>query len=663
MSAIVAPRSAAIASTGNESESHISYRADIDGLRAVAVLAVLAFHAFPSALPGGFAGVDIFFVISGFLITNVISNSLEKGTFSVVDFYVRRVRRIFPALAIVLLACLVFGWKSMLANDLAQLAKHVVGGAAFISNFLHWQESGYFDATSETKALLHLWSLGIEEQFYIVWPVLVAWAWRRNGSLALLIGLAALLSFACNVATVASDPSAAFYSPLSRAWELLIGASIVGLGPPAASAARSPFPRHVASIAGACLIALALFRLSPSSKFPGWWALLPTLGAAMLIWAGPSASVNRLLLTRRPLVGVGLVSFPLYLWHWPLLTLGRDLVPAGAAGRGMLLLASGVLAWATYLLIERPLRFGRAGRAKALGLVLLMLLIAGVAAMLFEKSGVPSRYPQIIQNATRHDLDGFRAAMRWKECFLEFEQEAPEFAPGCVDAGSEPMVLLWGDSGAAALYPGFRALAGRTGTFRLAQFTSSACPPMVGFESARRPACLDNNRKALERLRSLQPEVVVLAALWQYYDTGLLARTIAELRRQGIERIIVLGPGLTWEEPPARIVLKEWQRDPLHRLPPARLNYANHEGLRAGNIEWMPATQAEAIVRRAALENGAEFISVQSTLCNKSGCLMRASDDSGESFFLDTAHLNPTGAKFVIDAIAGSLNLRAQAHR
>lgn len=195
---------------GERHQSHISYRRDIDGLRAIAVLAVLVFHAFPTALPGGFVGVDVFFVISGFLITKVILTNLERGSFTLGDFYVRRVRRIFPALLVVLVACLAFGWKTMLAEDLTQLAKHVFGGATFSSNLLLWKEAGYFDKASEAKPLLHLWSLGIEEQFYLAWPVLMWLAWRQRVSPAILIGLTALASFLLNVAEVRTNPTATF---------------------------------------------------------------------------------------------------------------------------------------------------------------------------------------------------------------------------------------------------------------------------------------------------------------------------------------------------------------------------------------------------------------------------------------------------------------------
>lgn len=213
----------------NDPIRHIGYRPDIDGLRAVAVLAVLIFHAFPTVMRGGFVGVDIFFVISGYLISKVILTTLDQGTFTIADFYSRRIRRIFPALVTVLVSCLVFGWNTMLADDLALLAKHILGGASFVSNFVLWSEAGYFDKASELKPLLHLWSLGIEEQFYVVWPLLLWAGWRMRLPLLLVVVLIGLASFALNILGVYENPTAVFYSPLSRGWELIIGASLACL--------------------------------------------------------------------------------------------------------------------------------------------------------------------------------------------------------------------------------------------------------------------------------------------------------------------------------------------------------------------------------------------------------------------------------------------------
>ena len=269
--------------------SHPKYRADIDGLRALAVLSVVIFHAFPTMLAGGFIGAEIFFVISGFLISTIIFGQLRSDSFSYLEFYRRRVRRIFPALVVVLLACLGLGWFSLLAGEYQQIGWHTLGGIGFISNLMLWSESGYdyFNTANESKPLLHLWSLAIEGQFYIVWPLLLVLLWKRQWNF---IGVAcgiALVSFCFNVLSFSEHAQAAFYSPLSRFWELIIGGLLAyALMYKADSMARYA---NAQSALGMVLIVAGLVLINNERAFPGWWALLPTLGAALLISAGPLA--------------------------------------------------------------------------------------------------------------------------------------------------------------------------------------------------------------------------------------------------------------------------------------------------------------------------------------------------------------------------------------
>ena len=270
---------------------HPAYRADIDGLRALAVVSVVLYHAFPARLPGGFAGVDIFFVISGFLIGSILIAGVEQGSFRFADFYARRVRRIFPALILVLAATMLFGWFALFPDEYKMLGTHVLAGAGFVSNFFLWSEVGYFDTAAETKPLLHLWSLGIEEQFYIVWPVLMWLAWRRGVSVLKLALVVLVLSFAINLAGVHKFPSATFYSPASRVWEMLFGTVLAylsvhrirlfvgarrhGHDHDHASERTTLFElgsarvRNVASVAGVLLIVAALALLRADRHFPG----------------------------------------------------------------------------------------------------------------------------------------------------------------------------------------------------------------------------------------------------------------------------------------------------------------------------------------------------------------------------------------------------------
>ena len=321
------------------------YRPDVDGLRAIAVLLVLNYHAFPEAAPGGFIGVDIFFVISGFLITGIIARELDLKRFSLVGFYVRRIRRIFPALIVVLCAALVLGSLWMLPAAYAQLGSDVFASAAFFANIALLLQSGYFDIASAKKPLLHLWSLGIEEQFYLFWPLLLMLAARLRLSIVAVASILGIGSFLLNLALIGSDPVATFYLPFTRAFELLAGAILArGWGGISQTGAAS----NLRALIGVGLIAVAAAVLDPHRAFPGWWAILPVAGAALLLSA-PGAWFCRVVLASRPLVGIGLVSYPAYLWHWPLLVFFTIIKfnPLTLLERELILLASGLLAWAT----------------------------------------------------------------------------------------------------------------------------------------------------------------------------------------------------------------------------------------------------------------------------------------------------------------------------
>jgi peptidoglycan/LPS O-acetylase OafA/YrhL len=332
------------------------YRPDIDGLRAIAVLSVVVFHAFPSLLSGGFVGVDIFFVISGYLISKHILQELAAGAFSIRTFYARRVRRIFPALILVLLACLLFGWVILTPGEYEKLGRHVFAGSLFLSNILSWREAGYFDAAADTKPLLHLWSLGIEEQFYIVWPLLLALAWRWRKGMQWLLPTVIVLSLVYSLKTVRHDVVADFYSPVTRFWELALGALLAYLGRSLPELGAGS--RNLLAWLGLGLILLAAAVVQSTDRFPGAWALLPTLGAALLIHAGMQAWVNKTLLAQRLMVWVGLISYPLYLWHWPLLSFARiiESETPSVAMRVGLVVAGVALAWLTYRFVERPVR-------------------------------------------------------------------------------------------------------------------------------------------------------------------------------------------------------------------------------------------------------------------------------------------------------------------
>lgn len=377
--------------------SNIAYRPDIDGLRALAVVSVLIFHAFPSVLPGGFVGVDVFFVISGFLISSIIFKEIDSGTFSFTQFYARRIKRIFPALITVLISSYVFGWFYLFNEDFRRLGSHILRAAVFLSNFILWREAGYFDNAAETKPLLHLWSLGIEEQFYIVWPLILWIFWRFKTARWHLMVTATVSSFAWNMYQAQVDLTHDFYSPLTRFWELSSGATL------AFYLKNRPSHQTTAPlISTLALIVLvgAVCLISSDKSFPGAWALLPVLGAVLLIYASPHAHINKTLFSNRIAISIGIISYPLYLWHWPILAFARIVegsTPSVTVRLGALLL-SVVLAWLTYLWIEKPIRFGFKSDLKTPLLVLVMGVVGYVGLACKNAGGYPTR--AIMQSQT-----------------------------------------------------------------------------------------------------------------------------------------------------------------------------------------------------------------------------------------------------------------------
>ncbi len=364
-----------------------TYRPDIDGLRAIAVIAVILFHAFPDVLPGGFIGVDVFFVISGYLITGIIARELHDGSFRAGLFYRRRIRRLFPALATVLLATLAYGMVVLLPSERAQLGEQIAAGAAMAANLLFWHQAGYFDPASYAKPLLHLWSLGVEEQFYLVWPGLLWLLVRRTHRPVAGIALLTAASFALNLMLSTGQGVADFYSPLSRLWELSAGALVAVAGPGRLRAQAGP-----AAIAGLIAVVAATMLFDEAMPYPGWRALVPVFGTLLLIHCGPATMVGRLLAGRVP-VAVGRISYPLYLWHWPLLSFAT-IIRRGHAPKpllaALLVAAAFGLATLTWRFVERPLRHDpRLGRVTVrLATALAGLGLAGAA--LAAAQGLPS---------------------------------------------------------------------------------------------------------------------------------------------------------------------------------------------------------------------------------------------------------------------------------
>ncbi len=459
----------------------LPYRADVDGLRAVAILIVVAFHAFPDMFPGGFIGVDVFFVISGYLITSILQHEMQASRWSLVSFYARRILRIFPALILVLLACLFVGWHTLLAPEYMQLGKHLGLGTLFVSNIGLWWEAGYFDKVSESKPLLHLWSLAIEEQFYIVWPVVLWVVLRTRLSATRIVFTLGVISLLLSAWWVWTDPTQAFYSPVSRAWELLAGAYLA-LSPRIFRPIR-PVVRSLAFLG----LLLATILLNSKMPFPGLIALLPVVASMILVSAPTKQDWTESLLAHPWMVALGKVSYPWYLWHWPLLSFAYIIESGNAsvALRVGLVLASLLLAVLTYKLWELPLR--RLPRRMVISLLLLGMVVLGLLGKnIHDRYGLERiRHKNLIQldQASSQDFLDFEKQGLITDAKCEKPFKFPERDVCLLAHADQPVsAVVIGDSHAVHAFWGLARAFDARG-LNLAVRGKGACVPVMAAKS------------------------------------------------------------------------------------------------------------------------------------------------------------------------------------
>ncbi|MEP6729795.1 MAG: acyltransferase family protein [bacterium] len=635
-------------------EHRRAYRPDIDGLRAVAVLAVVGYHAFPELLSGGFAGVDVFFVISGFLITGLIARELDAGAFSYVRFYERRARRIFPALIVVMLATLAIGWVMLLPEEYARLGEHVAAGTLFSSNLVLWHEVGYFDASAATKPLLHLWSLGIEEQFYLAWPILLVAIWKVGRRRAPWIVLLAVYSFALSIYLVSRNATAAFYSPFTRAWELMIGALLaMGSADDRMQTAWRPM-RELASIIGVVMLVGACVELNPRLPYPGWHTLLPTIGAALIIVAGPAAWVNQRVLANRAVVYVGLISYPLYLWHWPLLVFLRlgiesfalqpPRIHALTFGAIAVAFVSAVL---TFHLVELPVR-----RSQRLGVT--ALRSAAILAATAIVGVVMWRSPHV---RLGDDPDVIRAVTAKTEWLVSDIDQGVRYASG---SGGEPDIVFIGDSQGERYFPVVqRAAAAMKHAPVVAFATKRACafvPWLVD------DACTRRYRSALRLAMRPSVKRVVIICEWARYVNArfgrlragstlltrpdgvmaspadvdsafrMLATDIASLAKGQKDVVFILSPPASVVADPA--LLGSGSRVPFQLAASSGVRFARSFPLAPFTLQTQWVHGEITMVARLT---GARTIDPAEFLCARGDCM--AEDEAGRPLRSDASHL------------------------
>jgi peptidoglycan/LPS O-acetylase OafA/YrhL len=626
------------------------HRTDIDGLRALAVMPVVLFHFGVSQFHGGFTGVDIFFTISGFVIAGSIINDIQIGSFSLANFYFKRIRRIGPAFAAVMIATTIAATIVLLPSDLADYGKSLVSTSTFASNFYFWKTSGYFAASAQTKLLLHTWSLSVEEQYYLFAPICF-WAIYQYGRSSWLLFLTplAVLSLLVSVTAVFVAPTAGFFLFPTRIWELLLGA-IIALSN--RSLVRYPRIREIMSGIGLLMILIGIFTLDESDPFPGWNALLPCLGTGMIIQAGigvePKAAmpqVNRVL-SWPPFVWIGLISYSLYLVHWPIAALVKYLTLSNptALEAILMLIASIGLAWVSWRFIEQPFRkisldYRPRAFAAATCVIVGGVLIGSSISLL---KGLPQRFPNFVE---RH-IEGVED---WggDHCFNQNSSNPTPWDPQlCTRVrGGNGRILVWGDSFAAHYFPGILRDSARINADVL-QYTFAGCPPILSYFSYARIGCTEFNRRVPAIVKDQHIDTVVLSARWT--DTprrtlNKLGETVASLRQLGV-RIFVIGQS------------PQFIADVQH------IDYISGNSERPGGAFWAISFNPAINELVASQAGGATMIDPLSFLCERTECRYR----EGATFlYADFGHFSTEGSLNAVRTFfpAGDLQAAIATHR
>lgn len=654
-----------------ESSAARPRRSDIDGLRAIAVLAILLFHAAPVLGPGGFVGVDIFFVISGYLITRIIEVERQAGAFSFAGFYQRRARRILPAYVVVTALVAAAAYLFLMPRELKNFGWSLAASGLFLTNLVFAKSGGYFEATADQAPLLHLWSLAVEEQFYLVWPLVLAGlslSAVRKARVAAVLLLAAGSLAAAQFMLATGETRAAFFLLPFRAWEFLLGGALA-LG--AAAPPRSARWAECGVAAGLLLIAGSVWGLSRGAPFPGVAALPACFGAALIIWGG-GAGETRLgaVLRAPPVVGIGLISYSLYLWHWPLLVfgrvyLGRPLEPV----EGLAIAAASVpLAWLTWRFVEQPWRRSGAGLGwrHLTTAVLAMGAIVSLGAVAKQTQGLPQRLPPSVRAAAEFEEKDVNPQ---REICLEGASDG-RITPESCRPRAPVQVIVWGDSHADALYPGVAVWAERRG-YAIQQSTMGGCPPLPGVRAILVPGrehvdCAPFNTSVLQDIaRAPELKLIVLIARWPLYGDvqpsydinsprveiedasakrgvripleEALDRTLTAIARTGTKaRVLIVGPvpELTFNPPlciAQRRLLKQGEQS----------CWTADSGLPLSRAWIAEAQIARVLIRHMAVAT----VNPTSTLCAQGRCRVAA---EGRLLYFDDDHLSATGARALV---------------
>jgi len=653
----------------------LNYRADLDGLRGVAIALVVLYHLSEFRFPGGFIGVDVFFVLSGYLITRMIHSQVGRGEFILREFVYRRIRRLFPALILVLFLTMLLGAFLLEAYERTRLGLYVISAVTFTTNFLALSDTSYFFPTAD-QPLIHLWSLAVEEQFYVLLPLLLITVRRLRWSLRAALWVTTCLSMIANLVATSAGSELAFFLSPARFWQLGAGA-LVAVHTPMGNSVRKA-TSHFWTLTGLAALATLLsatFLINERVEYPGVAALIPTISAVVLLRENGFNSIVARLLSARPLRYLGLLSYPLYLFHYPLLTLFQ----AGATSlertmSGLLAIAGAtILAALTYHFVEHPIRFGGTGLPRLdnrlrsrhrsrksstwASLLCAGLLLAGLLGLVEYKalSRLPagSLIADLNSAATKPNSDS--------RCHAKHEwQTSRHFSKnGCTDTdpSRSRTILLWGDSHAGSLAPGLRSYLDGVAT-DLVQITAGACEPLWDSRFFPSPQCSDIVDFAMSAVERIEPDIVILHSRWDLVlgsidELGLDRETVivdflTSLRASGGSEILVVGPVPTFTAGLPALLLQEVQRNPSYELPLRSIQWVDPSSLKADRDLRNLATSFPAGVRYLSLIDG---------ICNADGCLIRVGDDPRTDLLVwDYGHLTRAASEFLVrELIADAL--------
>jgi len=633
----------------------MKFRKDINGLRAIAVIGVLLFHFNASWMPGGFAGVDVFFVISGFLMTGIIFRGIEQEKFSILNFYVARANRIIPALVLLCLVLMVFGWFYLTPFDYKVLGKHVASSVGFLSNIIYWMESGYFDTSSLEKWLLHTWTLSVEWQFYIIYPLILV-AMRKFLSIRtmkLTILVAMVLGFAFCVFATYRWPNASYFLLPTRAWEMLIG-GVAYLYPLTLQESRKKLVEWI----GLILVVSSYFVISAENPWPGYLALFPVLGSFLIIQAQRNDSI---VTSNIVFQKIGAWSYSIYLWHWPLVvaiyyfSLSSSYIYLGIA-------LSILLGFLSYKYIEK-IKFPRSFPTLLSYLKCKPIYIAivgmGIGTTLYATNGVNLNIRQGASSEQAKFLDYYTIEHKnldeayWVKCDTYAslnDKNTYETDPICIQKNGEGGVFLWGDSHAEALSLGLRTLL-KSQDIPFYQKTSAGCKASLSETKLQtgifKKACDHSNKLALESIEKIKPSIVIIAQANSHDEQNWL-EVANQISLISNAKVIVVGPVSQWKPSLPKVMIKP-------------KNWNSDEKMISDIGLDLDVINTDKVMSFRNDDNRYEYISLISKLCKKdeSGdyyCRVRTNNN--DLLQVDYGHLSKSGSLFVVNEILADSILR-----